>query len=53
MDKQNGKITTFKHWKYKTKAKIIKHNFETKETKQNGQSGQTQWENEDIQTVEI
>ena len=53
MDKQNGKITTCKHWKCKTKAKIIKHSFETERTKQNGQSGQPKWENKDIQTLEI
>ena len=41
-DKQNGKVTTFKHWKFKTKARIIKHCFETKRTKQNGQSGQNE-----------
>ena len=46
-EKKTGKITTFKHWKYKTKAKIIKHSFETK---QNRQSRQTQCYNGKMRT---
>ena len=49
-DNQNGKVTTVKHWKHETKAKIKKHSFETK---QNGQSGQRRCEDNDIQAVEI